>query len=344
MASRAATPAGRRGAAARKGANGRAPATESANARAGATKPRKRARAVAPKRPSGKGTAASRKGERATPRRRSPASVRSARRPRHASARRRRPLAGWSLPRLRLPSLAWRQAVLLVLGVGAALAAGYFLYLRDSSLVAVTKVEVKGVRSGDRERIVAALEAAGREMTTLHVRTGELEGAVAAFPTVESVSADASFPHGLTIEVSERPPALVAQAGGREMPIAADGTLLAGVKAADELDLPVLELGELPQSGKLTGEPLEQALVAGAVPDGLRPLIEAISYSNEYGVVMTMKGGIPIRFGTGARAEAKWAAAAAVLADPKLQSLGYVDVRVPERPAAGAAAIASTTG
>jgi len=79
-------------------------------------------------------------------------------------------------------------------------------------------------------------------------------------------------------------------------------------------------------------------------PEPLRPLIEDISYSEDYGVVMTMKGGIPIRFGPGARAEAKWAAAAAVLADPKLDALGYVDVRVPERPAAGAASIVSTTG
>jgi cell division protein FtsQ len=253
-------------------------------------------------------------------------------------------LASWRLPRPRLPSLAWRQAVLLVLGLGAALTAGYFLYLRDSSLVAVTRVEVEGVRSGDRERIVAALEAAGEGMTTLHVQTEELEAAVAGFPTVESVTADASFPHGLTIEVTERPPALVAQARGREVPIAADGTLLAGVSAASELELPVLALDELPQSGKLTGEPLEQALVAGAVPGELRPLIEDVEYSKDYGVVLTMKGGIPIRFGPGARAEAKWAAAAAVLADPKLQALGYVDVRVPERPAAGAATIASSAG
>jgi cell division protein FtsQ len=234
--------------------------------------------------------------------------------------------------------------VLLVLGLAAALTAGYFLYLRDSSLVAVTKVEVEGVRSGDRERIVSALEAAGEGMTTLHVQTDELEAAVAGFPTVESVSAHASFPHGLRIEVAERPPAVVAQAGGREVPIAADGTLLAGVSAASELDLPVLELGELPQSGRLTGEPLEQALVVGAVPEELRPLIEGIDYSKDYGVVVTMKGGIPIRFGPGARAEVKWAAASAVLADPRLEALGYVDVRVPERPAAGAATIASTAG
>ena len=44
-----------------------------------------------------------------------------------------------------------------------------------------------------------------------------------------------------------------------------------------------------------------------------------------------------MRFGSSSGAAAKWAAAAAVLADPKLDGLTYVDVRVPERAAAGGA-------
>jgi hypothetical protein len=54
--------------------------------------------------------------------------------------------------------------------------------------------------------------------------------------------------------------------------------------------------------------------------------------------VVTLRGGIPVYFGTSAEASEKWAAAAAVLADPKLDSLTYLDVRVPRRPAAGGAA------
>jgi cell division protein FtsQ len=336
MASKAATPAGRRRAAARRAANGSARSSRGAKAAA----------PVRAKRPAGKRAAPARGGRRPAPKRRKPASVKRSRRsrPPRPSAPRTRLLGAWRLPRPKLPALGWRKAVLTAVGLGAVIAAGYFFYLRQSSLVAVTKVEVEGVRSGDRENIVAALRQAGEEMTTLHVQADELEAAVAGFPTVESVHADASFPHGLRIEVTERPPALVVQAGGREVPVAADGTLLSGVSAANELDLPVLELGELPESGKLEGEPLEQALVTGAAPDELRPLIEEVSYSNDYGVVVTLKGGIPLRFGPGTRAEAKWAAAAAVMADPKLDALAYVDVRVPERPAAGAAAPVSTTG
>jgi cell division protein FtsQ len=225
-----------------------------------------------------------------------------------------------------------------VLVVGAAAAAGYFLWLRDSSLVAVTDVEVAGVTSGDRAGIVAKLTAVAEQQTTLHADAAEIEGAAAAFPTVESVSVDPNFPHGMRIEVTERPPELVIESGGEQVPVAADGTLLAGVPVEDGDDLPVLEVGEIPGGETLSGDPLQQALIVGAAPEPLRPLIEKIDFADDYGVELTLRGGIPIRFGSGSRAAEKWASAAAVLADPELDALTYLDVRVPARPTAGGAA------
>ena len=220
------------------------------------------------------------------------------------------------------------------------LAAGYFLWLRDSSLVAVTDVEVAGVQSGDRDRIVAELTHAAERQTTLHVDAAAIQDAAAAFPTVESVSVDAGFPHAMRIEVTERPPAMLVDTGGQRIPVAADGTLLTGVEVSgDESDrLPVLESGRAPGGAKLDGDLLQEALIAGAAPKPLAPLIEKVRDDDEYGVEVILRGGIPVRFGGGSRAAEKWAAAAAVLADPKLDSLTYLDVRVPERPAAGGAA------
>ena len=80
--------------------------------------------------------------------------------------------------------------------VAGALALTYFGWFRDSSLVAVRDVKVEGVSSADHDRIVAALTDSARGMTTLHVQTDRLESAVRQFPTVASVSADTSFPHG----------------------------------------------------------------------------------------------------------------------------------------------------
>ncbi len=215
-----------------------------------------------------------------------------------------------------------------------ALGAGYLFWLRDSSLVAVSDVEVVGVIGPEREQVVAELTQVGEQMTTLHADPERIERAAARFPTVDSVSVDPNFPHGLRIEINERPPRLVASAAGEQVPIAADGTVLAGVPAPEE-GLPVLELEQIPAAGSLTGEALEQALVLGAAPAPLRPLIEEVKLGDDYGVELTLRGGISIRFGTGERVVEKWNAAAAVLADPKLTAAGYVDVRVPERPAVG---------
>ena len=227
------------------------------------------------------------------------------------------------------------------LAIGAvillALGAGYWFWLRDSSLVAVDDVDVVGVTVGDRGQIVGALTAAAEEMTTLHVDRDRIEAVAAGFPTIESASVDPNFPHGMRIEIAERLPALLVRAGGDEVPVAGDGTVLGGVSVPDDADLPVIEADEAPASGRLEGPALQQALVAGATPEPLRPLVERLELSKDYGVEVILRGGIPVRFGTGARASAKWAAASAALADPKLDGLSYLDVRVPERPAAGGA-------
>ncbi len=234
--------------------------------------------------------------------------------------------------------VSWRYRLGLVAILGATLAAGYLFWLRDSSLVAVDDVEVVGVTSGDREAIVTDLTQMAEGMTTLHADTDKLEQAAKSFPTVAAVSVDPNFPHGMRIEITERPPALLVTAGGEPVPVAADGTLLAGVPVTEDDHLPLLEVGEVPPAGSLEDGALEQALVLGAVPGPLRPLIEKIDTNDDYGIVIILRGGIPVRFGSASGAAEKWAAAAAVLADPKLDGLTYVDVRVPQRPAAGGAA------
>jgi cell division septal protein FtsQ len=239
--------------------------------------------------------------------------------------------------------VSWRYRLGLVAIVVVAAGAGYLFWLRDSSLVAIDNVDVVGVTSGDREQIVAELTRAGESMTTLHVDRERIESAAAAFPTVDSVSLDPNFPHGLRIEVDERPPALLVSSGEQQVAVAADGTLLNGVEVPEDEPLPVVEVDEIPPEGSLGGEPLEQALVAGATPEPLRPMVERVDHDEEIGVLVELRGGVPVRFGSGSRAAEKWAAAAAVLADPKLDAVTYVDVRVPERPAAGGAAIAGVS-
>ena len=253
--SRAATPAGKRRSTVRtaRPAHRSKPAASRtrASGRHGAKAPAKRAPAKrrAPKRATTKRSSTKRSPAKRAPSRRAPARARGS----------------------------WRARLLVGGAARLALAAGYFFWLRDSSLVAVDDVEVVGVTGGERERIVAELTRVAEEMTTLHVRPEAIERAAAAFPTVESVSVDANFPHGMRIEVNERPPGCWSRPAEREVPVAADGTLLAGVEVPEDGAAGARGRRSVPATGRLGGEPLEQALIVGAAPEPLRPLIEKIA-------------------------------------------------------------------
>ncbi|MDX6604448.1 MAG: cell division protein FtsQ [Solirubrobacterales bacterium] len=253
-----------------------------------------------------------------------------------------------SLPRigeLRLPrpslariaELRLRRLLVIAAVAAAALFAFYYGWFRDSSLVSVKHVTVEGVAAPEGDQVVAALTDAAKGMSTLNVDEGRLSAAVAGFPIVAGVSAAPSFPSGMTITVTERPPALIASDGNSEVPVAGDGTILSGVDLpkSQAAKLPVLAVQHVRTSGRLAGTPLSKALVIGAAPAPLRPLIEGAKIEPGTGAVVTMKGGFRVEFGSSAQAARKWAAAAAVLADPQLHSLTYVDVRIPKRPAVG---------
>ena len=232
----------------------------------------------------------------------------------------------------------WIRRAVAIGALAGVLAAGYMLWLRDSSLVAVRDVSVVGISSSERDEVRDALAQAARGMTTLHVREDELRAVVRPYPTVRSVSADASFPNGLTIEVTERKPVGVVELEGRDLPVAGDGTLLPGISTSG-LELPTLEADADPSATRLTEGALQQALVLGAAPAPMRELIESSS-EDEAGVRVELADGIALIFGDGSQANAKWAAAARILADSKLASLSYIDLSAPERPAVGGATTA----
>jgi cell division septal protein FtsQ len=235
-----------------------------------------------------------------------------------------------AIPRSRLARrLIVALALLLICAVPS-----YMLWFRHSSLVAADEVDVTGV-SFARAEITAALTDTGEGMSTVAPDVGALEDAVRGYPTVASISVDADFPDRLAIVVNERAP--VASVGaGKGVPVAGDGTVLSGVEVGD-LELPAIESRSVPASGRLEGVGLAQAEVLGPAPDPMRDAIDGIGVDREHGVEVMLAGGIELRFGDSRNAAAKWAAAAAILADPKLAQLSYIDLRLPGRPAVGGA-------
>jgi cell division septal protein FtsQ len=236
--------------------------------------------------------------------------------------------------RARIRVLRRRLVVFLLLAAG--LFALYTLWFRDSSLVAVKTVRVDGTGSGaiDR-RLDKALTDAGLEMTTLHVRQSVLADAARPFPLVESVSVDPTLPSTLNVHVTKRRPAGLIGEGSETVAVAGDGTILRGLPA-DHLDLPQLPLSSPPKGRTLRGPMLQQAEILGEAPKALLRHVEH-SFAADSGVGVQLEGGVDLVFGDAARAADKWHAAAAVLSDPDLGPLDYVDLSVAGRPAVGGA-------
>jgi cell division septal protein FtsQ len=129
-------------------------------------------------------------------------------------------------------------------------------------------------------------------------------------------------------------PAATIGSGSDAIVVSAGGAVLPRAKPPTDPPLPELPLTEAPKSGQLAGPALQQARVLGAVPDALRRFV-ASSYYGESGVDVNLTSGIELRFGDASQAAKKWAAAAAVLADPNVSALDYVDLHAPGRPAIG---------
>jgi cell division protein FtsQ len=238
------------------------------------------------------------------------------------------------LPRRRARIRILRRRLLLAMTLAVAALLAYLLWFRDSSLVAVKAVRVDGVgRSAVEREIAGALRRAGLGMTTLHVRRAALQDAVRQYPLVESVSASADFPSALTVHVTERRPVALIEATSGTVAVSGDGTLLRGVPA-EGLRLPRLPLSEPPKARRLRGPVAEQAAVLGGAPRALLRYVDH-TFSGPSGVGVQLSGGVYLLFGGAGHAVAKWRAAAAVLSDPHLGALDYVDLTVPGRPAVG---------
>jgi cell division protein FtsQ len=239
-------------------------------------------------------------------------------------ARARRPSTRGAVIRRRLIA----AAVLLVVLYG-----GYMLWFRNLSWFAIHDVTISGATTNEGA-IKSAVEQAADDMTTLHIKDGELRDAVAHFPTVASVKADTSFPHGLHVSITERLPVAWIHSGGHETAVSADGYLLLGA-SFDRHALPRID-GAAAHGASLDVDAAAQAAILGATPAPLRDRVASSDWDDEHGgVVVDLDGGPEIRFGDGSRAREKWTAAVTVLSSSQRGSPSYLDVSVPDRPVSG---------
>jgi cell division protein FtsQ len=225
------------------------------------------------------------------------------------------------------------RAVAAILAV-LALAAGAWVWLRNSSLVAVQRVTIVGVSGRDAQQIRAALTSAAHNMTTLDVKMSSLRTAVAPYPVVKQLHVSTGFPHQMRIDVVEEVPVAMLAAAGIRVPVSADGTILRG--ASVPASLPTISLPVSPGGTRATGSTLQVVRLLAAAPYQLLAEVSQASDSSAQGLEAQLRNGPKLYFGSAEDLGAKWASAAAVLADSGSAGADYIDVTVPSRPAAGA--------
>jgi len=233
--------------------------------------------------------------------------------------------------RARLPRLS--PKVILALVLVLALLGGAWLWVRQSSLVAIKRVSVAGASGPDATEIRSALISAARDMTTLDVQMSHLRTAVSPYPVVKGLRVSTQFPHGMRIRVIEHVPVAVVQVDGRRTPVAGDGTLLRDVTT--DAELPSIDLPAAPGGTQLTGMAGTEVRMLAAAPYQLLPKVQLASSDSTHGFVVQLRNGPRVYFGGADRLAAKWDAVTAVLAARSSSGADYIDVTDPARPVAG---------
>lgn len=240
-------------------------------------------------------------------------------------------------PRIPVRVRIFLTATLLLAAVGG----GGWLWLRDSSLVAIRQVSITGVSGRDAAAIATNLERAARQMTTLNVQLSRLRAAVAGYRQVRSLRISTSFPHALRIFVVEQVPVAILSYPGGRVPVDAEGEVLARATAAR---LPLIRLAAAPSGRWLhVGDGLEQVRLLAAAPWQMIGRTASVRFEGLHGLVAQLRHGPRVYFGAPQSLAAKWTALIAVLADPGSEGASYIDVSDPSHPAAGGGSAAAAS-
>jgi cell division protein FtsQ len=233
-----------------------------------------------------------------------------------------------------LPRGARARLALVCVLIALPLLGGGWLLLRNSPLVSVSHVRITGLSGPQAGAIEAALTSTARHMSTLGVNVAALRSAVAPFHLVRAIHVTTSFPHGLRIAVEQEVAVAALLVGGTRTAVAADGVVLG--PALVRGSLPTVQASSAPAVGARVSNYYAQVAVTviGAAPSPLARLIQR-AFLAQQGVALELRGGLVAYFGDASRPHAKWLSLARVLADQSSSGATYVDVRLPERPAAG---------
>jgi cell division protein FtsQ len=230
----------------------------------------------------------------------------------------------------------------LAIGAGVvAIGAGLYGLARESSMFAVTTIEVEGASPTLATEIRSELRSIeGQSLVALD--GAALSQRVDGLAAVRSSVVDRAFPHTLRVHVVPEIPVAVLRRGADSFLVSARGRVIAAIERGARPDLPRIWLPvrtELAQGSLLNDEPgaLAARSLAAFVGSGFPSRVSFVR-ALDGEITLGLRGGLEIMLGPPIDLRLKIAIARGILPLLALPSHGgpdYLDLTVPERPVAG---------
>jgi len=223
----------------------------------------------------------------------------------------------------------------------ALIAAGLYGLARESSMFAVTAIDVQGAPPALAAQIVAELRSyEGRSLVV--VDGAGVAQRVDGLPAVRSSVVDRAFPHTLRIRVMPELAVAVLRRGATSWVVSARGRVIGRIALGTQRSLPRIWLPprtEIEVGALLADEPggLAARSLAAFVGSGFTNQI-AFVRALDGQITLGLRGGLEIRLGAPVDLRLKIAIARGILPTLALPAAGgpdYLDMTVPERPVAG---------
>ncbi|PPK95233.1 cell division protein FtsQ [Kineococcus xinjiangensis] len=201
-------------------------------------------------------------------------------------------------------------------------------------LVTVPAFAVREVRVTGTERVpvgdVLALAERRRGEQLLRVDVSALAAEVAALPLVAQVRVERNWPDGLVVRVQERRAvAAVPNGDGRFRVVDEEGTVLA-VSETVPAAVPLVDV-DLATAGRATLRSVLEVL--GGLPRELRAEVGSTGARSRDSVVLTLRSGTTVHWGSPERGARKAEVLAVLLRSEATRDAERLDVSAPDHPA-----------
>jgi cell division protein FtsQ len=220
------------------------------------------------------------------------------------------------------------RAALLALGLVIVLASGA-VGASYSPIFRAEHLEVLGVKRVGPDEVLSAARL-GPRTNVMHYDEDLVVARILALPWVAAARIDRELPDTLIVTIRERVPVATIELGAEQQLVTRDGAILPGASAV-----------RLPGIRPLSGAPDERSVAGAAValaamPRSLVRQVGEVVLVPGGTLLVRLRSGIPVEWGSATEAREKAEALAAILAwiDDTGSRVSAIDVSVPQAPRA----------